>query len=57
MKIGIFANIQKKHVREVLCSLLNWITKRNIEIIMGKELFDWLQYEDSTVTVVPQHEL
>jgi NAD+ kinase len=57
MKIGIFANIQKKHVREVLCSLLNWIDKRNIEIIMGQELSDWLQYEESSVTVVPQKDL
>ena len=52
MKIGIFANIRKTKVREVLCSLLDWIGEREIEIVMSRELSDWLQDKKYSTIVV-----
>lgn len=57
MKIALFANIKKARVREVLCPLLDWLCERNIEIVLSRNLSEWLKYEKTNVTIVEMDEL
>jgi len=57
MKIALFANIKKARVREVLCPLLDWLCERDIEIILSRNLSEWLKYKKKNVTIVEMDEL
>ena len=57
MKIGIFANIQKPKVREILCPFLDWLIDRHIDIVLSKQLIEKLELDDKNVSIVKQASL
>ena len=52
MKIGIFANIHKVKVKEVLPAFLAWLTERKVEVVISRQLKDWLELTPEKVEVV-----
>ena len=57
MKIGIFANIQKPKVRELLCPFLDWLIDRDIDIVLSKQLVEKLRLNEKNVDIVEQASL
>ncbi len=52
MKIGIFANIHKVKVKETLPSFLAWLMDKKVEVVISRQLKDWLGVSAEKVEVV-----
>ena len=57
MKMGLFVNLRKKKVRETFRRLLEQLQQRQITPVVGKELSDWIDPGDKSVSVVPNEDL
>jgi len=53
MTIGLFANLRKPEVREILLQLMNWLEDHGVSIVVREELFQFLKGAAKAAAVLP----
>jgi len=56
MKLGIYANLEKSRVQEILHSFCQWVKSRNIDLLSCQSLHHFLKADSPAIQVVSKEE-
>ena len=57
MKIALFANTQKPHIKQVSNSLIDWLLDHHIKIIISSHLSQFLERDDNKISLVEREDI
>ncbi|MEJ2627714.1 MAG: NAD(+)/NADH kinase, partial [bacterium] len=57
MKIALFANTQKPHIKQVSNSLIDWLLDHHIRIIISSHLSQFLERDNNKISLVKREDI